>query len=85
MQRSATGDRAELVVDIVSSVANANGVDPIELEPRLNDVVDSDALERLFSDRANGAPRSGGRVVFTLCGCEVTIQSDESVEVRPVA
>lgn len=85
MEPSVTGDRPDLVVDVVSAVADANGVDPTELEPRLNNVVDTDALGRIFSDRPNGVARPGGRIVFTLCGCEVTIDGDQSVEVRPEA
>lgn len=73
-----------LVCDIVESVADANGVDPLDLEPSLYDVVDPDALERVFGDRPDGSARSGGRVVFVIAGCEVTVRADRTVEVVPI-
>lgn len=73
---------SDVVYQVITSVAEANDLDPLQLEPRLNEIVDPDALARLFSDRPNGAPRQGGRISFEMAGCQVTIRGDRSVEAR---
>ncbi|WP_135825184.1 HalOD1 output domain-containing protein [Halorussus ruber] len=43
----------------------------------LYDVVDPDALNRLFADREDdGGPTRTGRVVFELQGCRVEVRAD---------
>lgn len=63
---------------IVFAVGEAVGVDPLDLDERLYDVIDPDALDRLFT---NGS----GTVEFTVAGCQVTVHGDERVVVVPVA
>lgn len=70
---------------IVSSVAEAKGVSPGELDPPLYDAVDPDALERLFE--TGGPPGEPPSVVvrFTYCGFDVrvtasTVSVSEAVE-----
>ena len=79
-QKSRSGD--SLVHDIVSTVADARGIDPIEMEERLHDVIDPDALGHLFADRLDGTSRRGGQVTFRLARCEVTVDGDWQVSVR---
>lgn len=65
---------------VVVAVANAKGVDPLELEP-LGDVVDPEALDRLFGG-ADGS-RMNGWLTFRMADCEVTVTSDGALSVTP--
>lgn len=84
--RSSTGSRRSdrLVVDVVSSIAETRGIDPVEVTASLDDILDPDALERIFRDRRNGAGRAGGTLVFSMCGCEVLVDGDLEVDVTPL-
>lgn len=73
---------SDVVYQVITSVADARNLDPIQLEPRLYDILDPDALARLFDDRPDGTARQGGRVSFDMAGCRVTIREDHSVEAR---
>ena len=63
---------------VIEAVAEARGVDPLDLPP-LYDVIDPDALNRLFNSDSPGRPNGPGRVTFTLSGCEVVVESDGEV------
>jgi len=71
-----------LVYDVIRAVADAKGIDPLGVETRVNDVVDPDALDRLFRDRPNGTSRIGGYLVFYMCDCEVVVSGDMTVEAQ---
>lgn len=64
---------------VVSAVAAACDIDPLELPP-LYDVIDPDALDRLFEHGALAEGNSIGRVTFTMAGCEVVVHSDGAVD-----
>lgn len=75
--------RGDITETVVTAVAEATGVEPLELEP-LYTVVDPDALNRLF------APSSSGRspfveICFSMAGCEVVVHCDGEVVVTPSA
>lgn len=74
-----------LVARIVAAIADRRGVDPLALDPPLGAVVDTDALERLFEDRAGGKPRGPGRVAFDYEELRVTVDSAGGVEVTAPA
>lgn len=67
---------------IVVAVADAQGVEPLELDERLYDVVDADAISKLFSSRPGAGSPVRGEVSFTLDRCHVTVYDDLSVTVR---
>lgn len=67
---------------IVEAVADAKGVEPLELTDRLYDVVDAEAISRLFALDTPGGSPVRGRVTFTLDRCRVTVYDDLSVDVR---
>jgi hypothetical protein len=69
---------------IVSAVADAKGVEPLELDERLYDVVDPDAIYNLFAGHSGGASAIRGEVSFTLDRCQVTVYDDLTVDVRPL-
>jgi hypothetical protein len=64
-------------VSIIRSVASVSGVDPLSLQPRLYDVVDPDALERLFSSVSNEM-----RITFSFGAYEVTVTGAGDIYVR---
>lgn len=68
---------------VVTAVADAKGVDPLDVEP-LHSVVDPDALDRMFQPRV-GAPPSSLEVTFELDGCAVEVRADGEVAVTPQA
>jgi hypothetical protein len=61
---------------IVEAVAEEEGCDPAELIPRLHDVVDPDALDRVFADY------EFGYVAFSYGGHEVTLYANGEVVVE---
>lgn len=63
---------------IVYAVAETKGVDPLELNERLYDCIDPDALDTLF---AAGGHEAVGSVVFTMAGCKVRVESGRAVVV----
>lgn len=65
---------------VVTAVAEATGRDPTELDP-LNDVVDPDALDALFSSTGLGTHRPPSRVEFRYCGRTVVVTGDGTVDV----
>lgn len=70
-------------IAVVTAVADAKGVDPMELDPLAN-AVDPEALDRLFASMRDGRLRTEGRLRFELAGCEVTLASDGTVTASPV-
>lgn len=78
------GDSRSLTEAVIEAVAEAKDVEETAFEP-LYEVIDPDALEGLFERRRDGTPRTRGRLVFTLAGCEVVVHADEAVEVTSSA
>ncbi|WP_254861978.1 HalOD1 output domain-containing protein [Halovivax gelatinilyticus] len=61
---------------VVESVAEAEGIDPLELSPPLYDVVDTEALETLFADK-----KGLGKIIFNYKTFEVSVFSDGYVSI----
>jgi hypothetical protein len=74
----ATHDISEAVV---LAVAEAKGVDPLELTPPLYDVIDPDALEHIFTPIST-ENRMKAQVSFVYTGYKVTVFGDGSVTVE---
>lgn len=66
---------------VVTTVAAATGVDPLELDP-LYTVVDPDALDRIFQPSI-GSPPTDLELRFSMAGCQVTVHADGEVAVTP--
>lgn len=77
-------DELEPSDHVITAVAEREGVDPTELHQPLDDVIDPEALNAIFSDRMDGGRRDGGRVVFEYVGYVVTVETDGSVSLEPV-
>lgn len=60
---------------VVNAVADAEDVDPMNLDPPLGTVVDTDALNTLFPD----TDQTRGQVTFRYSGYRVTVDSAGNV------
>lgn len=67
---------------VVEAIADHEGVDPIDLERPLFDVVDTDALDA-FIGHDGSPPASNAEVRFTYDGYRVRVSGDGSVDVTP--
>ena len=75
-------ERIEQVSErVILAVADAKGVDPCDLDTPLYDVVDPDALNKIFGSADR--PRTAGRIIFTMAGCEVVVHGDGDVDATP--
>lgn len=75
--------RGEISHTVVTAVAEAKGVDPLDLTP-LTEVVDVDALDRMFRPTATSQP-SSLELSFWMAGCDVVVRGDGEVVVTPAA
>lgn len=64
-------------ISIIRAVASVSEVDPLSLQPRLYDVVDPDALEKLF----NSAP-GDLQITFLFGTYKVTVTGQRDIFVR---
>lgn len=71
----------EISETVVTAVAEAKGVDPLDLEP-LFSVVDPDALNSLFSSSVSSPPAEM-QLSFSMAGCDVVVHGDGEVTVIP--
>lgn len=76
--RSDRSQRAS--VDVVLALAEAEDVDPVEIEPPLYTVVDPAALDSLFRDE-QGASAENVEVTFEYAGREIRIGASGDVTV----
>lgn len=67
---------------VVDALADANGVDPLELDP-LYETIDPDALDSLFSTTDGSTRTHHGKVRFTTNGYEVEVTSTGRVHLTP--
>lgn len=77
-RRTSVGDE-HLSTVVAVRVADALGVDPLELDERLNDCVDPDALEALVASMETGS------VEFEMAGRRVHVDADAAVVVEPAS
>lgn len=81
MGESPVPDSAEPISSaIVSAVADREDVDPRALDPPLQSVVDTDALNQLFEEPSD----NDLRVEFQYAGYAVTVTGPERIEIDPV-
>ncbi len=63
---------------IVTAIADERGIDPRQIDDRLQDVVDVESLARLV-DQAWSSDSIDLSMSFRMAGCFVTIAGDETV------
>ena len=79
----------EIDADESTSVAVSKAIDMCsEAHPRdtgtLYEVVDPDALDKIFAQIDKNSPRSSGQVSFIFRGCRVTVSQDEYLTITPL-
>ncbi|TYL36998.1 hypothetical protein CV102_19800 [Natronococcus pandeyae] len=79
---SEDGSECTTSMRVLETIGEADGVDPIDLEPPLNDVVDASALDLLFEPTTGDDMTRHGRVSFTYRTHDVTVYSDGRVELE---
>lgn len=68
-------------VAVVLALSTVTESDPLTLEV-LNDTVDPDALDRVFSPKPDGTPRADGHVTFPVSDHEVTVHGNGAIDLR---
>lgn len=68
---------------VALAVGAIEGRDPGSLRP-LNEVIDTDALDRLFKPRLNRLARVGGCISFVYSHSQVSIHNGEFMTVEPI-
>lgn len=71
-------------IAVVRAVAQRLGSNPAELPQPLNEVLDPDALDALFTAQPDDRPREGGIVSFEFNGYVVTVKNADTVYVDPI-
>jgi hypothetical protein len=66
---------------VVRAVAAVTGQHPERMQTRLADVVDPDALDRLFDGEALGADGPPARAAFDIADCRVVVDGRGTVTV----
>ena len=79
-----TVDEGSVVETVVTALADAKGVAVRDIDTPLYDVVDTDALERIFEPSERGRMRVGGRVIFSVDGYEIVVHGTGRVAVTPI-
>lgn len=74
---------ATVAETVVHAIADVTGMDVTDADFALHDYVDADALNRIFSSKHDGTPRSDGHVSFTVVGYRTTVYADGQVSIVP--
>ncbi|MUV88800.1 hypothetical protein GJ629_01940 [Halapricum sp. CBA1109] len=75
------GPNEKISLAVVRAVSTVVDRDAPDLRP-LAEILDTDALDALFSPRTDGTFRIGGEVSFVYSGCRVSVQNGEYVTVH---
>lgn len=73
-------DDGDVVATVVEALAAVRSVDPVDLDIRLAEHVEIDALERLYR-HSKGRPEDPWRVQFDVGGHAVSVRSDGLVSI----
>ncbi|QLG48791.1 HalOD1 output domain-containing protein [Natrinema halophilum] len=76
---------ATITTTIVHALASIANTDVSQGEFSLYDSVDPDALDRIFSSKADGTERSDGHIAFTALEHEVYVYANGDVIIYPPA
>lgn len=76
-------DSATFSATVVHALADVIGVDVTEVEFSLYDVIDPDALDRLFNRSADGTQAPPSHLAFSVRGYRVTVYSDGEIVITP--
>ena len=86
VDRSDGSQTQSLSFQIITAVAEHEGVDMTEIEPpeyeALYDVLNPEALDALFAPQHDGTERATGHVEFSYCGYDIVVTSDGEVRLE---
>lgn len=82
MSEESTSDDVDITTRVVERVAEKEGVDATDLTQPLDQVVNPDAINALFSTRGDGTARSCGTIQFTYLGYEIVIDSEHNISIE---
>lgn len=82
--RVAPNDR-KTSTNVIGAVAEVTDCDLLGGDCVLYDVIDPDALDRLFADRDGESRLVTGKVVFSLQGCRIEVRADGELVVHEPA
>lgn len=71
-----------LTAEIVENVSLIEGVDPLELEPPLQTVIDLDAVEDIMSPAGSVSRPGTVSITFEYGDLEITVERDDDISVR---
>ncbi len=74
---------ATITTTVVHALASIAETDVSQGEFSLYDSVDPDALERIFSAKADGTERAGGHIAFTALDYEVYVYANGDIIIYP--
>ena len=80
--KQTTVKEPSIVVLIQAAIAAHDGPDMSDCPP-LYEVIDPDALDKLFSPLHRDTNRHG-KVIFEYCGYQVTVHADRTVELTSI-
>ncbi|GAA0238478.1 HalOD1 output domain-containing protein [Haladaptatus pallidirubidus] len=69
-------------IQVINGVADAAGCSVDELAP-LYEVVNPDALDRLYAPTYRGNMRSSGEVTFSYAGYHIAVDDSGTVDISP--
>lgn len=80
LSASANPSTEQISTKVVTAVADAKNVDPIDLPP-LYYAIDPDALDQFFRSQFQTRASGTAKVQFTFAGCDVVVASGNQVTV----
>ncbi len=69
---------------VVERVAEANDVEPSDIDTPLHAAVDTDALNEIFNSKDEGFSRDEGKIQFPYCGYKVVVSAEGDVRLYNV-
>lgn len=81
-QRSdGVADTTPLSMEVIDAIAEHEGIEPVELDTPIYDVIDLDALDALTG---NNPETTSIEVSFTYENYEVTVDNDRDIDITPI-
>lgn len=78
-----TTESDALYETIVTAVADAKGVSPLDVSPPLYEAIDPDAMQAVLASMQRSPEEPTGRLTFHYSGYEVTVTDDGRISVDP--
>lgn len=80
-QGDGVADATPLSMEVIDAIAKHEGIEPVDLDTPIYDVIDLDALDALTRDNPE---TTSIEVSFTYERYEVTVDNDRDIDVTPI-